>query len=310
MKANDRGRKVVRPVLTICIFLLIFGSGAAASASDDVLMISTTTSTQASGLLDELIPAFEKETGIDVRVVAKGTGAALRDGMDGNVDAVLVHDRQREKQFVAGGYGTERYQIMHNDFVIVGPPADPAGIDAAEDALDALERIADKDALFVSRGDGSGTHAKEQQLWQASAVEVTRQHRTIEKGETTYESRTLFPADAENWYLSIGQGMGKTLMFADEKQAYTVTDRGTYLKYRYGKDRPVELAILKQDEKRLANPYAIIPVNPDRFAHVNADDAQRFVQWITSEDGQAVIAGYRLYGRQLFYPDIYPNPKQ
>ncbi|MEW6428745.1 MAG: substrate-binding domain-containing protein [Thermodesulfobacteriota bacterium] len=272
-------------------------------AGDKVLTMSTTTSTQASGLLDILLPEFAKDTGIEVKVIAKGTGAAIRDGVDGNVDIIFVHARDREEQFVADGWGTKRYAVMHNDFVLVGPTADPAavrGIGAAE----ALKRIAAAGAPFVSRGDDSGTHTKEQEIWRATGLALREQTGTTGEGDKKKEFIAAAPEGT--WYLSIGQGMGKTLTFADEKQAYTLADRGTYVKYRYGNERPVDLEILVEADPLLANPYGIIPVNPAKHPGVKHDLAVQLAEWLVSQRGQALIGGYQLLGRQLFFPDAEP----
>lgn len=254
----------------------------ASRGAEKIIAMSTTTSTQASGLLDVLLPSFEKDTGITVKVIAKGTGAAIRDGMDGNVDVIFVHARTREEKFVSQGYGTKRYAVMHNDFVIVGPPDDPAGIKGGRDAAAALRKIAALQSLFVSRGDDSGTHTREQELWRSTGLSLI---------------------EAKQWYLSIGQGMGKTLTFADEKKAYTLADRGTYIKYRFGRDLPVDLEVLVEGDPGLANPYGIIPVNPEKYPQVKHDLARQFAEWLVSERGQSLIEGYRLLGRQLFIPD-------
>ena len=276
-------------------------------AEDKVITMSTTTSTQASGLLDVLLPEFKADTGIEVKVIAKGTGAAIRDGMDGNVDIIFVHARGREEKFVAEGYGSKRYAVMHNDFIIVGPKDDPAGVAKTADVYQGLQAIAENKAEFVSRGDDSGTHTKEQSLWQESGVKTTASKREIVKsGEKTAVEFTE-PADASDWYRSIGQGMGKTLTYADEKGAYTLTDRGTYIKYKYGKTPPIELEIVSEGSGPLANPYGIIPVNPEKFAHVKYDLAQTLAEWITSERGQKLINGYRLLDKQLFFPDAIPQ---
>ncbi len=264
-------------------------------AAGRILSMSTTTSTQASGLLDRLLPEFEKDTGIRVKVIAKGTGAAIRDGMDGNVDIIFVHARKREEEFVALGYGTRRYAVMHNDFLIIGPASDPAGIRGMKNAAAALEKIAAARSLFISRGDDSGTHTREQQLWRASGVTLAEQQ--VKK--TTFQG----PADSNGWYLSIGQGMGKTTTFADEKQAYTLIDRGTYLEYKYGRTPAIDLVPLCEGDQGLANPYGVIPVNPARHPGVHYDLAVQFARWITSARGQGLINNYRLLGRQLFYPD-------
>ena len=285
--------------------LTIFLSGTV-SGADKVLTMSTTTSTQASGLLDVLLPAFKEETGIEVKVIAKGTGAAIRDGMDGNVDIIFVHARAREEKFVAGGYGTKRYAVMHNDFVVIGPKSDPAGVGKTTDVYEGLQSIAGAKAEFISRGDDSGTHTKEQFLWEKSGVQVVSNKKEIVKKGQKVAVEFIEPADSADWYRSIGQGMGKTLTYADEKGAYTMTDRGTYIKYKYGKTPPIDLTIVSEGAESLANPYGIIPVNPEKFAHVNHELAESFAQWLTSERGQKLIGGYRLHDKQLFYPDALP----
>lgn len=272
-------------------------------AADKVLKMSTTTSTQSSGLLDKLLPEFTKDSGITIKVIAKGTGAAIRDGQDGNVDVIFVHAKGREKKFVADGFGVERYAVMHNDFVIIGPASDPAKIKGMVDAPKALSAIAEAKATFVSRGDDSGTHTKEQALWSNSGVTLVDQKQKIVSKGQEKEISFKMPADSTNWYMSIGQGMGKTITFAEEKQGYTISDRGTYIKYKYGKTPAVELDILCEGDENLANPYGIIPVNPKVHPHVQYDMAMQFVNWIVSEKGQNLIAGYRLEGKQLFFPD-------
>ena len=285
--------------LIAVIFLMSWG----ALAEDKILKMSTTTSTQASGLLDVLLPELEKDTGIQVKVIAKGTGAAIRDGMDGNVDVIFVHAKAREEKFVEDGYGTKRYAVMHNDFVILGPADDPAKIKGITNAPEALKKIADSEALFISRGDDSGTHTKEQALWQTTGLQLEKITNTIVKKGKKQEIAFVHPAGSEKWYLSIGQGMGKTIMVADEKQAYTLADRGTYIKYKFGRDVPVELDVLCEGDPLLANPYGIIPINPQKHPHVKNKLAEEFAQWLVSDRGQAVIADYRLLGKQLFYPD-------
>ena len=272
--------------------------------SDKVLKMSTTTSTQSSGLLDILLPELEKDTGITVKVIAKGTGAAIRDGQDGNVDIIFVHAKGREMKFVADGYGTERYPVMHNDFVLVGPAADKAGVKGATSAADALKKIATAGAQFISRGDDSGTHTKEQNLWGTCGLPMVEQKLTIVKKGAKKDITIQRPEGSEAWYKSIGQGMGKTITFADEKQAYTLSDRGTYIKYKYGKTPAIELEVLSEGDTALANPYGVIPVNPKKHAHVQYDMAMDFVNWITGPRGQQLIADYRLVGKQLFYPDV------
>lgn len=270
------------------------------------LKMSTTTSTQSSGLLEVLLPVFEKDSGIIVKVIAKGTGAALRDGMDGNVDLIMVHALERELQFVSQGYGTKRYSVMHNDFILVGPPSDPAAIKGMRQASEMLAKIAASRALFVSRGDDSGTHTKEQELWRLAAVPlITKTELLTRKGK---ELPVTFsqPAAAAGWYLSIGQGMGKTLNFADEKKAYTLADRGTFLKYKLGSEPPIALEIVGEGDAALANPYGVIPVNPAQHPHVKYEEARTFAEWLVSAKGQKVIGDYQLLGQPLFFPDALP----
>ena len=203
---------IVLLIIAVCVAGQVY-------AADKVLTMSTTTSTQSSGLLDVLLPEFKKDTGIEVKVIAKGTGAAIRDGMDGNVDVIFVHAKDREQKFVSEGYGTKRYAVMHNDFVIIGPPSDPAGIKGSSDVVEALRKIAASGAQFISRGDDSGTHTKEQALWLATGLEAVEQTQTIMKKGKSVEVSATVPAHAKSWYISIGQGMGKTTTYADEKQA-------------------------------------------------------------------------------------------
>ena len=289
--------------LMAAIFFLSWGS---ALAEEKILKMSTTTSTQASGLLDVLLPELEKDTGIQVKVIAKGTGAAIRDGMDGNVDVIFVHAKAREEKFIKDGYGTKRYAVMHNDFVILGPADDPAKIKGKTNASEALQQIVDAQALFISRGDDSGTHTKEQALWQATGLQLEKITSTIVKKGKKRKIAFTQPDDSGKWYLSIGQGMGKTIMVADEKRAYSLADRGTYIKYKFGRDVPVELDVLCEGDPLLANPYGIIPISPQKHPHVKIKLAEAFAQWIVSDRGQAIIADYRLLGKQLFYPDARP----
>lgn len=303
---KERKMRLFHGLLMVCLIVLMAGQG---MAEDKMIRMSTTTSTQASGLLDVLLPEFTKDTGIEVKVFAKGTGAAIRDGMDGNVDVIFVHAKQREEDFVDQGYGTKRYAVMHNDFIIIGPEKDPAGVKKAKSANEALQMIAKAKAPFISRGDDSGTHTKEQALWKASGVDMkTRSCRIVKKGKES-EISYFHPEGLGEWYYSIGQGMGKTLTFAEEKQAYTLTDRGTYLKYKFGRDNPLDLTILFEGDEALYNPYGVIPINPEKFDHVKYDMAKKFAEWLVSEKGQKLIANYQLLGRQLFYPDAIPDAK-
>ena len=271
--------------------------------ADKLLTMSTTTSTENSGLLDVLLPQLEKDTGIRVKVIAKGTGAAIKDGMDGNVDIIFVHAKNREEKFVQDGYGAYRLGVMHNDFVIVGPVADPAKIKGMVKAEIALKAIANTKARFVSRGDDSGTHTKEQALWKATGLSLkTETAEIIKKGKKQSVS-FQHPEGLGQWYLSIGQGMGKSLTYAEEKQAYILVDRGTYLKYKYGRKQGLDLEILCEGDLKLYNPYGIIPINPKKYPHVKFELADRFAKWLVSPKAQAIIANYKIEGQQAFFLD-------
>jgi len=287
-------------ILSVTAILLIHGI---ALGEDKIIKMATTTSTQASGLLDVLLPELEKDTGIRVKVFAKGTGAAIRDGIDGNVDVIFVHAKEREEEFIKQGFGTKRYAVMHNDFVILGPLDDPADIRGQSDAGSALAGIAKAEAMFISRGDDSGTHAKEQALWQITGVPLeTRKTEILKKGQKG-EICFVFPENSMAWYISIGQGMGKTIIYADEKQAYTLSDRGTYLKFKYGREAGIDLEIMCEGDPFLNNSYGVIPINPARHPHVKHDLAEKFAKWLISPKAQSLITNYRLMGKQLFYPD-------
>ena len=228
-----------------------------------------------SGLLDVLVPAFRTRTGIEVQVMPMGTGKALRIAREGNCDVVLVHDPEAEERFVAEGWGAHRRRVMHNDFVLLGPTADPAGVRGATSVVDALETIARTESTFVSRGDDSGTHRKELKLWRAAGL-----------------------GPAGPWYRSVGKGMGGTLIMASEMRAYILADRGTVIKFR-GK---IDLAILVEGDQRLHNPYSVIAVNSDAHPHVNQQAALRFIEFLTSDQGQKLIGNYKLDGQVLFHP--------
>ncbi len=281
-------------------FLLATGVQAA-----DTIKMSTTTSTQDSGLLEILLPEFTKDTGITVQVIAKGTGAALRDGEDGNVDVLFVHDPAREEKFVAAGFGTQRFKVMHNDFVLVGSPDDLGKIKGGKSISAAFTTIANKKLSFISRGDDSGTHAKELELWKKSGVALVSTTKNVQKAGK--DTPIVFEAPAGDWYMSIGQGMGKTLAMAQEKGAYALTDRGTYIQRKFGTGTPTTLEIIVEGDENLFNPYGVIPVSPQKFPHVKHEAAQKFAQWLISPRGQAVIAGYKLNGQQVFYPDAIPG---
>lgn len=283
----------------LAMLIVLFAVPSLVLAQDRVLKMSTTTSTESSGLLDVLLPEFTKDTGIEVKVVAKGTGAAIRDGADGNVDVIFVHDPEREEKFVADGLGTKRYSVMYNDFLIIGPAADPAGAKGAS-AAESMKRIVASEAVFVSRGDDSGTHAKEQELWKATGLPLKEEDTIFKDKEVTFKA---VRPEQMKMYMSIGQGMGKTLTFAEEKQGYALTDRGTYVQYKYGRAEGLDLEPISEGDTALFNPYGVIPVNPEKHPHVRFDLADTFAKWLVSERGQQVIGSYKLLDKQLFFPD-------
>ena len=259
-------------------FLLSLLAGAPVEARRSSVILATTTSTQDSGLLDVLVPLFEKKAGYTVKTIAVGTGQALTLGDRGEADVVLVHAPGLELRYLAKGNLINRRLVMHNDFILVGPAADTAGIKGVKKAADALKRIADKEGTFVSRGDNSGTHNTERSLWKAARV--------VPKG---------------SWYIESGQGMGATLTIASEKGAYTLTDRGTYLALQ----KRVRLVILLEGDAPLLNIYHVMEVNPARHSKVNAAGSRAFADFIVSEEAQAVIRtfGVEKYGAPLFFPD-------
>jgi len=294
-----KGRLIRVSVLVLALFAAMVTDVGA----EEIIKMSTTTSTENSGLLDVLLPEFTKDTGIKIKVFAKGTGAAIRDGMDGNVDIIFVHAKAREEKFVADGYGAYRLDVMHNDFVILGPENDPAGIKGMKEAAFALKKIAMAKSKFVSRGDDSGTHGKEQALWKETGLPLkTSKTEIIKNGKKAGLSFQHHEGLGE-WYLSIGQGMGKTITYAEEKQSYTLADRGTYLNYKFGRAQGLDLEILCEGDPELYNPYGIIPVNPKKFSHVKFQQAERFAKWLVSKKAQAMIADYKIQGRQAFFPD-------
>jgi tungstate transport system substrate-binding protein len=299
-------KKITRVIIVIFIICMVPGI---TMGADKLLTMSTTTSTENSGLLDVLLPQLEEDTGIRVKVIAKGTGAAIRDGMDGNVDIIFVHAKSREEKFVKDGYGAYRLGVMHNDFVIVGPDADPAGIKGKRTAAEALKAIGNSEARFISRGDDSGTHTKEQALWRATGLSLkTVTTEIIKKGKKRKVS-FQHPRGLGKWYLSIGQGMGKTLTYAEEKQGYTLLDRGTYLKHKYGRKEGLDLKILCEGDPELFNPYGIIPINPKKYSHVEFKLSDIFAKWLVSPKVQGIIANYKIEGRQAFFPDAGPGAK-
>lgn len=245
----------------------------------DYIIIQSTTSTRNSGLLEAVLPQFTQETGFQARVVSVGTGQALRNARNGDGDVLLVHAKDAEQEFVAQGWGVARYDVMYNDFIIAGPRSDPAGIAGSTRAAQALEKIADSQALFVSRGDDSGTHRAELRLWQATNIDLS--------------------AASGSWYRETGSGMGATLNMATSVGAYVMTDRATWISFANRRD----LRVLVEGDKTLFNQYGVIAVNPARHPRVNAAGAEAFVNWITGPQGQSAIADYNLDGQPLFYPN-------
>ncbi len=277
-------------LLGLVVMLIASACGPAATPTPapppQEMILATTTSTADSGLLEAILPVFEKANNVKVKVVAVGTGQALKLGQDGNADVVLVHARTQEDQFVADGWGVDRRDVMYNDFILVGPAQDPAGSKGLTTAAAALQAIANKQATFASRGDNSGTHTKEKDLWKKAGLEP--------KGD---------------WYKSLGQGMGDTLVFANEKGAYTLADRGTYLSM---KDKLPNLSVLvggasikENSDQSLLNPYGVIAVNPARYPSVKFALAQKFMSWLTAVETQKLIGQYGVarFGQPLFYPD-------
>lgn len=265
--------------LAVFLFVAACGSPAFAAKAQKNLILATTTSTQDTGLLDTLNPIFEKKTGYFVKTIAVGSGQAMAMGAKGEADVLLVHSPAAEKKFMAEGNGVSRKLVMHNDFIIVGPPSDPAGIKGMKSAADALKQISAKGALFMSRGDNSGTHAKEKDLWKKAGINP----------------------EGQKFYQQTGLGMGQTLNVAAEKKAYTLADRGTYLSLK----KNLGLDILVEGDKSLLNIYHVIDVNPVKFPKVNAAGAKAFADFMVSKQTQAIIAkfGVDKYGSPLFFPD-------
>ena len=247
-------------------------------AQDKFIVVASTTSTEQSGLFTHLLPAFEKKTGIKVRVVAVGTGQALDQGRRGDADVVFVHDKVAEEKFVADGFGLERREVMYNDFVVIGPKADPAGA-KGRDVLEGLKKVDATKSPFVSRGDKSGTHAAEMRYWKMAGVDA-------EKGKGA-------------WYRECGCGMGPALNTAASMNAYVLADRGTWLSFKNRQD----LRLLVEGDKQLFNQYGVMLVNPARHAHVKKELGQAFVDWLVSAEGQKTIAAYKIGGEQLFFPN-------
>lgn len=259
--------------------LAAFASTAPAIAQEKSIIVSSTTSTQDSGLFGHILPLFKAKTGIEVKVVSQGTGQALDTGRRGDADVVFVHAKSAELKFLEEGFSTKRYPVMYNDFVLIGPKSDPAGIKGSKDIVAALKTIKDKSAPFISRGDKSGTHVAELALWTTAGIDVE--------------------ADKGPWYKSIGQGMGAALNTASAGNAYVLADRGTWLSFKNRGD----LVIAVEGDKRLFNQYGVMLVNPAKHPNVKKELGQQFIDWLVSAEGQKAIADYKIGGEQLFYPN-------
>ncbi len=269
-------RAIGRVLIVLCSIV-----PAAPALAQSFITVASTTSTEQSGLFKRLLPLFQKKTGIQVRVVSLGTGQALDLARRGDADVVFVHARSAEEKFVAEGHGLKRVPVMYNDFVIIGPRRDPARIGGSKDTLEALKKIRTAAAPFVSRGDRSGTHLAEIELWSRAGVDIAK--------------------DKGPWYRETGQGMGPALNTASSMNAYLIADRATWLAFR----NRGELAILVEGDKRLFNQYGVILVNPARHPHVKRAEGQAFIDWIVSPEGQKAIAEYRIGGEQLFFPNAH-----
>jgi len=267
----------------LAAMFLIVAAPPSVRADDSFIIVQSTTSTQNSGLFDHILPKFSEKTGIEVRVVAVGTGQALKNARNGDGDVVLVHSKPDEETFVAEGFGVKRHDLMYNDFVIVGPASDPAGIEGLKRTGEALKKIAESKAPFASRGDDSGTHKAELGLWKKAGVDPTEA--------------------SGDWYLETGSGMGATLNTAVGKKAYALTDRGTWLSFANKEGYEV----LLEGDPQLFNQYGVILVNPEKHANVKAKEGQAFVDWLISKEGQAAIASYRIDGQQLFFANAAPG---
>jgi tungstate transport system substrate-binding protein len=266
-----------RTVLLTAVLALSIASGA--FAEEKSIVVASTTSTQDSGLFGHILPLFKVKTGIDVKVVAQGTGQALDTGRRGDADVVFVHAKEQEEKFLAEGFGVRRFPVMYNDFILVGPKGDPAGIAGTKDIVAALETIKAKQIPFISRGDRSGTHQAELKLWKIAGIDIG-----IDRGP---------------WYREIGQGMGATLNTASASKAYTISDRGTWISFK----NKADLVIAVEGDKRLFNQYGVMLVNPAKHPHVKKELGQKFVDWLVSPEGQKAIADYKIGGQQLFFPN-------
>jgi tungstate transport system substrate-binding protein len=268
-----------RLMFALAVATAVTTSGAPAQAQDKSIVVASTTSTQDSGLFGHIVPLFKAKSGIDVKVIAQGTGQALDTARRGDADVVLVHARPQEEKFVADGFGVKRFDLMYNDFVLIGPGSDPAGVKGSNDIVAALQAISKKASPFVSRGDKSGTHAAELALWNQTGIDIG-----AAKGP---------------WYREIGQGMGAALNMASSTSGYVLSDRGTWLSFK----NPGDLVIAVEGDRRLFNQYGVILVDPAKHPAVKAALGQTFIDWLLSDEGQAAIAGYKINGKQLFFPN-------
>jgi tungstate transport system substrate-binding protein len=273
---------LVRRTLLLIAAALATAAPMSAQAQDKSIVVSSTTSTQDSGLFGHILPLFKAKTGIDVKVVSQGTGQALDTGRRGDADVVFVHAKAPEEKFVADGFGMKRFPVMYNDFVLIGPKNDPAGIKGTKDIAKALEAIKAKGAPFISRGDRSGTHTAELNLWKAAGIDIAK-----EKADKRLGS----------WYREIGQGMGAALNTASASNGYVLADRGTWISFKNRGD----LAIVVEGDNKLFNQYGVILVNPEKHKHVKKELGQAFVNWLISPEGQKAINDYKINGQQLFF---------
>lgn len=268
-----------RRMFSSFVMALMLAGASPVLAQEQSIVVASTTSTQDSGLFDHILPAFKEKTGIEVKVVAQGTGQALDTARRGDADVVFVHAKAQEEKFIAEGFATERFDVMYNDFVLIGPKSDPAGISGTEDIASALTAIKDKEAPFVSRGDKSGTHSAELNLWKTAGVDI----------ETSKGA----------WYKEIGQGMGAALNTASAMNGYVLSDRATWLSFQNRGD----LDIAVQGDERLFNQYGVMLVNPEKHPTVKAEAGQIFIDWLLSQEGQDLIGSYQIGGEQLFFPN-------
>jgi tungstate transport system substrate-binding protein len=269
-----------RHVVAVILAAALLGAPLA-HAQDKSIVVASTTSTQDSGLFDYLLPIYKQRTGVTVKIIALGTGQALDTGRRGDADVVFVHAKSAEEKFLAEGQGVKRFPVMYNDFVLIGPKDDPAGIKSAKDVAKALTTIKDKQASFISRGDRSGTHIAELALWKASGIDIDK--------------------DKGPWYKSIGQGMGAALNIAGAGNAYVLSDRGTWIHFKNKGD----LQILVEGDKRMFNQYGVMLVNPAKHPNIRKELGQQFIDWLVSAEGQKAIADFKVGGQQLFYPNAH-----